>query len=161
MHLTSHCTEAGLEGALSQRFAIVNIWQPLSIVESDPLGMVEFPSTMPADVQTISHTVNNEQWPVRQMYYGLYNPKHRWVYYPAMTPSECLLLKTFDSSGEPGIAKFALHAAFALPGQTTARESVEVRCLVFFGELEAGFGDNFTPPPGMLSSMRLVPFVNL
>eukprot|EP00658_Telonema_sp_P-2_P077230 TRINITY_DN6936_c0_g1_i2.p1 TRINITY_DN6936_c0_g1~~TRINITY_DN6936_c0_g1_i2.p1 ORF type:complete len:216 (-),score=45.91 TRINITY_DN6936_c0_g1_i2:107-754(-) len=144
-------SEAGLEQALSQRFAIVNIWTPLTTVRNDPLGMVEWRTTAPLDVQTRSDRVRAERFPVRETYRGLHNEAHRWVYFPEMQPSECLLLKTFDSCRASGMAQFALHGAFKLAEQEEElppRESVEVRCLVFWGELEPGFGNGFVPPRG-------------
>ena len=76
----------------------------------------------------------------------------RWVYFPDMALGESILLKTFDSSADPAVAKFALHGAFELPEQAraevAARQSLEVRSLVFFGAVEEGFGRGFVPPPG-------------
>ena len=76
--------------------------------------------------------------------------RRRWVYFSEMVVGESILLKTFDSSKDPAIAKFALHSSIELPDQEThaARQSLEVRSLVFFGPLEEGFGRGFIPPAG-------------
>jgi hypothetical protein len=157
MHLTDHVSSpASLERALAQRFAIVNVWAPLAAVASDPLAAVEWRSAAPRDVQRLRMTCDCERFRTRETYSRVgHNPAHRWVYFPAMQPDECLLLKTFDSSADPAVSKFALHASFALPGQErlpprARRQSIEVRCLVFFGSAAAedGFGEGFVPPPG-------------
>ena len=60
----------------------------------------------------------------------------------------CLLFKVFDSS-EDGRARFSLHASFE--DSTTAddapdRESVELRCMVLFGDLPDEFASEFVAP---------------
>ncbi|KAI1343375.1 hypothetical protein F5Y15DRAFT_232318 [Xylariaceae sp. FL0016] len=67
--------------------------------------------------------------------------RHRFYYQKDMTPDEVLLLKCYDSwgEGEPagkkGIAVRTPHTAFvdpATPEGTPGRQSIEVRCLVFY-----------------------------
>ena len=51
-----------------------------------------------------------------------------------MTPSEALLIKTFDSSSD-GRARRSIHTAFVnpdAPADAAPRESIETRALVFF-----------------------------
>jgi len=51
-----------------------------------------------------------------------------------MTPEDFWLIKCYDSSME-GKARRTPHSAFELPGQDGSmkgRESIEVRCLVFW-----------------------------
>ena len=165
MHLTDHVSSAAsLERALAQRFAIVNVWAPLpsatvagaSPVRSDPLGMIEWDSIAPRDVQRLQITCDCTRFATRETYSRVaHNPRHRWTYFADMSAGESLLLKTFDSSSEPAVSKFALHGSFALPGQhalplSALRQSIEIRCLVFFGKeaAEDGFGAGFVPPPG-------------
>ncbi|KAI0476241.1 hypothetical protein GGR56DRAFT_460402 [Xylariaceae sp. FL0804] len=66
---------------------------------------------------------------------------HRFYYQKDMTPDEVLLLKCYDSWGEgepagrPGIALNTPHSAFedpATPAGAPGRQSIEVRCLVFY-----------------------------
>jgi hypothetical protein len=66
---------------------------------------------------------------------------HRFYYQKDMTPEEVLLLKCFDSWGEgmpngkKGFAVRTPHTAFAdpqTPGDAPGRQSIEVRCLVFY-----------------------------
>lgn len=67
--------------------------------------------------------------------------KHRFYFQKDMTPDEVLLLKCYDSFGEgepggiKGLAVRTPHSAFHdpnAPKDAPARQSIEVRCLVFY-----------------------------
>jgi hypothetical protein len=69
------------------------------------------------------------------------NEKHRFFYVKDMTPDEVMLLKCFDSRGEgmpggwKGTALRTPHTAFMdpeTPKDAPGRQSIEVRCLVFY-----------------------------
>lgn len=69
------------------------------------------------------------------------SPKHKFYYVKDMTPDELLFLKCYDSFGEGqtcgrnGIAVRTPHTAFAdpnTPQDAPPRQSIEVRCLVFY-----------------------------
>ncbi|KAK0363960.1 hypothetical protein LTR02_005626 [Friedmanniomyces endolithicus] len=69
------------------------------------------------------------------------NEKHKFYYMKDMTPSEVMLLKCFDSRGEgmpggvKGLAVRTPHTAFIdphTPKDAPGRQSIEVRCLVFY-----------------------------
>lgn len=69
------------------------------------------------------------------------NNNHKFYYQKDMTPEEVLLLKCFDSRGEgmpngrKGLAVRTPHTAFAdprTPADAPGRQSIEVRCLVFY-----------------------------
>jgi hypothetical protein len=69
------------------------------------------------------------------------NQMHKFYYQKDMTPEEVMLLKCFDSWGEgmpngkKGIAVRTPHTAFAdpqTPAEAPGRQSIEVRCLVFY-----------------------------
>lgn len=69
------------------------------------------------------------------------NEKHKFYYVKDMTPDEVMLLKCFDSRGEgmengvEGLALRTPHTAFEDPGtpeDAPGRQSIEVRCLVFY-----------------------------
>jgi hypothetical protein len=65
---------------------------------------------------------------------ALYNPEHRWYYFPEMQMNEALLFKTYDSETD-GRTRFTIHSSFEdpdAPPAAPARESIETRCLVFF-----------------------------
>lgn len=66
---------------------------------------------------------------------------HRFYYVKDMTPDEVMLLKCFDSYGEgmpmgrSGLAVRTPHTAFIdpnTPQDAPGRQSIEVRCLVFY-----------------------------
>ena len=67
--------------------------------------------------------------------------KHKFYYAKDMTPEEVMLLKCFDSAGEgeslgnAGLAVRTPHTAFVdpqTPENAPGRQSIEVRCLVFY-----------------------------
>lgn len=67
--------------------------------------------------------------------------KHQFYYMKDMTPDEVMFIKCFDSSshqmtgGKTDIAHGSGHTAFddpATPADAPARQSIEVRCLVFY-----------------------------
>jgi hypothetical protein len=69
------------------------------------------------------------------------NENHRFYYVKDMRPDEALFLKCFDSQGQgqdggkDGIAVGTPHTAFAdpeTPSDAPGRQSIEVRCLVFY-----------------------------
>ncbi|GAB7366196.1 hypothetical protein MBLNU230_g7756t1 [Neophaeotheca triangularis] len=72
------------------------------------------------------------------------NDSHQFFYCKDMTPDEVMLLKCFDSWGEgmaglgkEGIAVRTPHTAFEdpnTPETAPGRQSIEVRCLVFYEE---------------------------
>jgi hypothetical protein len=58
--------------------------------------------------------------------------KHKWECCSKLTPVEPLLLKIYDSKDE-GVARRSLHTAFVCnEDEGSERQSVEVRCLVFW-----------------------------
>lgn len=64
------------------------------------------------------------------------NPSHRWYFASQMTPDEVLLIKCYDSK-EDGRARRTPHSAFKTDlDEGPARESIEVRCLVFWEDQE-------------------------
>ncbi|KAJ4172357.1 hypothetical protein NW754_002551 [Fusarium falciforme] len=67
--------------------------------------------------------------------------KHKFYYAKDMTPEEVMLIKCFDSrsqglpGGKEGLAGLTPHTAFvdpATPADAKGRQSIEVRCLVFY-----------------------------
>ncbi|KAF2683299.1 hypothetical protein K458DRAFT_418932 [Lentithecium fluviatile CBS 122367] len=71
------------------------------------------------------------------------NDKHEFWYMKDMTPEEVMLLKCFDSRGEgmekgrKGLALRTPHTAFVdpnTPAGVPGRQSIEVRCLIFYEE---------------------------
>ena len=114
---------------LRHRFAVINVWRPIKgPVRDTPLAVCDAQSLDTEDLIPTAEGVKHE------VYLFKFSPNHRWFYFPAMRTDEALLLKCFDSIRD-GRARFTAHTAFddpsALP-DAPARESIEVRALVFF-----------------------------
>jgi hypothetical protein len=69
------------------------------------------------------------------------NDKHRFYYVKDMTPEETMFIKCFDSRGQglpngrENLARCTPHTAFVdpdTPADAVGRQSIEVRCLVFY-----------------------------
>jgi hypothetical protein len=74
------------------------------------------------------HERNGENYVLR------YSPRHKWWYFPKITPEQLILLKTYDSEVD-GRARFVGHSAFedpTSPPDAPMRESIEIRTIVFF-----------------------------
>ncbi|KAF4994298.1 hypothetical protein FGRMN_5883 [Fusarium graminum] len=84
---------------------------------------------------TEGYSVKGETYSVAQ------SDRHKLYYAKDMTPEEVMLIKCFDSKsevhegGQHGIAGYTPHTAFvdpATPADAKGRQSIEVRCLVFY-----------------------------
>ncbi len=117
---------------LRRRFAEYNVWRPIAgPVRMMPLALVDASSIAPADLVNADLVYQDR---TGEIYHGLYNPAHRWFYFPAMTRDEAVLIKCYDSLTD-GRARFSLHSAFddpTTPADAPPRESIEVRCFAFF-----------------------------
>jgi len=143
--LEPHETPEQIDAALAQNFAFINVWIPLETVHKDPLALIEWPSQQPADVRTVRMTFKHR---VGELYRVLPSAEHKWVYFPRMEPGECIVFKVFDSATD-GRARFSLHSAFNDPTAdpcAPVRRSVEVRCIVFNGDLPDDFASSFVAP---------------
>lgn len=148
-----------IESAIGQRFAIVNVWYPFETVKSDPLGMCTWRSASPGDVVTNRMTFKSR---VGETYKASYSPRQHWVYFSEVTSAEAIILKTFDSLDDGSMSRFGLHTSFKLPEQrereaagktpSPARESMEVRLLVLFGDGLEDIAKDFTAPHMPLGS---------
>jgi hypothetical protein len=75
---------------------------------------------------------------IGETYRFIYNPNHRWFYFPRLEKKEVILLKCYDSN-EAGGARFTAYTAFEDPTSSpdaAPRESIEVRALVFWPSKE-------------------------
>jgi hypothetical protein len=119
--------EAG--ALLKERYAVINVWRAIrGPVLDTPLAVCDAQSIAQDDVIPTEEGVKHE------VYMFNYSSNHRWYYFSAMTTNEVLLLKCFDSIRD-GRARLTAHSAFdlpAVPAHTQARQSIEVRALVFF-----------------------------
>lgn len=119
---------------LSRRVAEINVWRPVNgPVETSPLAVVEAGSLDPDDLIPTDLVYSDR---VGEIYETGWNPAHRWVWFPDMTPDEVLLLKSYDSARD-GRARFTPHTAFDDPASgpgAAPRESIEVRAFLFFDQ---------------------------
>jgi len=130
-----------LQSAKRGRFAIVNVWRNIrdNPVEKLPLACVDASSASREDLCVFEiHYADR----IGENYFAVHSPSHRWYYYPQMERTEAMLIKQWDSQGDlagAGGSKstFSLHAAFedpTTPENAEDRESIEVRCIVVFGD---------------------------
>lgn len=117
---------------LRNRFAEINVWRAIrGPIESSPLALCDARSLGAGDIVPID-LVYRER--VGEIFGFLYNPQHRWYYFPRMERNEAILLKCYDSRDD-GRARFTAHTSFEDPNSplnAAPRESIEVRALVFW-----------------------------
>lgn len=129
----SHHLPDEADELLAGRVQIINVWRPIKTVLRDPLAVAHAHSVPHSDlvpIPLIYPTRQGETYAVR------YNASHKWFYKSKLEPSEALLIKCFDSKTD-GRARAVPHSAFVDPDagdQVPARESIEVRALVFHPE---------------------------
>ena len=121
------------ESRLGKRFAEYNVWRNIAPdpVEMAPLGFVDSASIAPADLAVCDLVYADR---TGEIYQGVYNPAHRWYYFPRMRRNEAALIKCYDSMKD-GRARFSLHSAFddpTSPADAKPRQSIEVRAFAFF-----------------------------
>lgn len=120
------------EGLLARRFAIIQVWRAINKpIESNPLAIADARSVAPEDF-----LIAERRYPHRvgQTYRLKHNPRHRWFYFPKMRRDEAIVFKVYDSEKD-GRARFTPHSSFDdpdTPPGAPARQSIEVRALVFF-----------------------------
>jgi len=117
---------------LGRRFAEYNVWRPIAgPVRMAPLALVDAESIAPEDLAVCDLVYEDR---TGEIYLGVYNPRHRWRYFPEMTRDEAVLIKCYDSAKD-GRARFSLHSAFMDPTSAPdapPRESIEIRTFAFF-----------------------------
>ncbi|MFT5181064.1 MAG: hypothetical protein ACI8S3_000942 [Alphaproteobacteria bacterium] len=121
-----------VEALLEKRFAIIQVWRPIrNPIQSNPLAI--------CDARTLSTDnliASERRYPDRvgETYRISFDPNQHWFYFPNMNRDEALVFKVFDSATD-GRARFTPHTSFddpTTPPGAPARESIEMRALVFF-----------------------------
>jgi glutathione S-transferase len=116
---------------LEKRVAFINVWKPVhNVVEERPLCMADVESTPDSDFFKLHLRYRDRDG---ENYVMKHNAKHKWWYFPKMTPEQVILLKTYDS--DQSRARFVGHSAFndpSSPPDAKTRESVEIRTIAFF-----------------------------
>ncbi len=117
---------------LTRRFAIVNVWRAIRHpAETSLLAICAADSARPQNLISTPRIAHDR---IGELMLAHHDDGQRWVAFPALTPAEPLLLKTFDSDTS-GRARFAIHTAFTNPEPSPGakpRESIESRVFVFF-----------------------------
>jgi len=120
------------DALLARRVAFYNFWKPLKRrVEEKPLAMCDVTSAQQEDMLKM---VLRYRERTGEIFVMRHSSKHRWWYFPDMTPDNVLLLKTYESETD-GRARFLGHSAFddpATPPDAPTRESIEIRTMAFF-----------------------------
>jgi len=116
---------------LTRRVSFINVWKPIrNVVEERPLAMCTVSSSSEQDFMKLYLRYRDRDG---ENYVLRYSDKHRWVYFPRMTPDEVILLKTYES--DPDVAQFVGHTAFedpTTPANAATRESIEIRTICFY-----------------------------
>ena len=130
----------------SGRYGIVNLWRNIAKepVAVNPLALCDAACVTPDDLVVFEiHYADR----IGENYFARHAAHHRWYYYPAMTRSEALLIKQWDSAGRLARTRgaqsdpadgdepctFSFHSAFedpTTPADAPDRWSIEVRCAV-------------------------------
>jgi hypothetical protein len=118
--------------ALKGRFAIVQVWRPITeVLLRDPLAICDA-RTLPKE----GFIVVERHYPHRigETYHITYNPALEWYYFPEIKRTEALIFRVFDSDLDSPV-RYTAHSAFedpTGPANALPRQSIEARALVFF-----------------------------
>ncbi|KAK2601927.1 hypothetical protein QQS21_004518 [Conoideocrella luteorostrata] len=118
------------DALLQGRVQIINVWRPIKTIERDPLAVADANSVPDSDLVVTELIYPNRRG---ETYAVRHNESHRWFYRSGLSPQQVLLIKCFDSKTD-GRARRVPHTAFVdadAPEGAPARESIEVRALVF------------------------------
>ncbi|KZV82478.1 hypothetical protein EXIGLDRAFT_729590 [Exidia glandulosa HHB12029] len=115
------------------RVQIINVWRPIKPVVATPLSYGDY-RTFDANKDLVGCDLF---YPDRdgEIYNVKHNAAQKWYYMKDQTPEETVLLKCYESEEKPGRALMTPHSAFidpTVPADAPARESIEVRALVFY-----------------------------
>ena len=125
------------------RWAIINVWRAIKPISKDPLAVCDARTARDEDLMPVVSYLppkGSGQYAAVsggdrfELFYKRYHPDESWYYADRMEPGEVLMIKIFDSIGDEKTAKRTPHSAFSNPEteNDATRESIEVRCLVFF-----------------------------
>jgi hypothetical protein len=122
------------ERRLAGRHMLINVWRPITMVESAPFAVCDANTVRREDLFD-SEVVGGLGDFGRRSLWGFnlaYDPGHRWYWAPQMQPWEALAFKLFDS--DPDAVQHTAHSAFedpATPPDAAPRQSIEVRTIAY------------------------------
>ncbi len=119
---------------LANRHMLLNVWRPITTVESAPLALCDASTVRREDLFDSEVVGGLGDFNRRSLWgYNLaYHPRHRWYWVPHMQPWEALVFKLFDS--DPGAVQHTGHSAFQDPNTplgAAARQSIELRTIAY------------------------------
>jgi len=119
-----------------RRFAHYNVWRTFSGAPQDvPLAVCDARTVAPQDLvpaDAVFDVAGRPEWSFEGLLVR-YSPRHRWCYYPDMTPAEVLIFKTHDSDAR-GPSQVP-HSAFndpSCPAGVPPRASIEMRAIAYW-----------------------------
>lgn len=127
-----------------RRWGIINVWRPIQgPVLRDPLAVCDARSCPESDLRKVFAMLPGSgdgsavsKGKGFEVFNVAANPSHKWYYASRMTADETLMIKCFDSKLD-GRARRVPHSAFQTEfDQGPPRQSIEVRCLVFWEDQE-------------------------
>ena len=121
------------EELLNKRYALINIWRPLKVVYKDPLAYCDG-STVPDEDFVVRELNMPNGAPPKENSAVRMGGGHVWYYLYGQKEDEVTFIRCWDS--KPSVVKRCPHSAVrdeAMEGMED-RESIEVRCLVFWEE---------------------------
>ncbi|EED16633.1 conserved hypothetical protein [Talaromyces stipitatus ATCC 10500] len=138
--LEDNLPPAVAESLSKTRWGIINVWRPVGgPVKRDPLAVCDARSCAESDLRKVFAQLPSQGDGSTvsvgagfEVFNVAHNPNHKWYYALTMTPDETLMIKCFDSKTD-GRARRTPHTAFQTDrDEGPARQSIEVRCLVFW-----------------------------
>ena len=118
---------------LARRHMLINVWRPITMVESAPLALCDARTVRREDLFDSEIVGGLGGLPFSLWGFNLaWQPDHRWYWVPHMQPWEAMVFKLFDS--DPDAVQFTAHSAFedpTAPRDAAPRQSVEVRTIAF------------------------------
>jgi hypothetical protein len=125
------------ERRLQGRHMLINVWRPITMVESAPLALCDASTVTRQDLFDSEVVGGLGSFQTRSLWgFNLaWNPGHRWYWVPHMQPWEALAFKLFDS--DEAAVQHTAHSAFEdpdAPPDAAPRQSVEVRTIAYLGD---------------------------
>ncbi|KAF2789638.1 methyltransferase [Melanomma pulvis-pyrius CBS 109.77] len=118
---------------LLQTLTEISVWRPIhGVVEDWALAVMDYQSIKASEIHPTS--IFAERFEMQGQTVSInHSADQRWYYINRQTPDETTFIKIWDS--KVGVAKMCAHCAFPspqAPANAQSRESIEVRCLVFY-----------------------------
>lgn len=120
----------------SGRFLYINAWRSIDDnypIQDNNLAMCDETSLVKPDDYILYDYFEPGYAGAHYYLSSRFSHRHRWYYYPQMTKNEVILFKQYDSDPELS-GRMCFHTSFSTGRNPSniARQSIEVRCMVFF-----------------------------